>query len=181
MQSKHKDRQSLKVLLAIAFLTLLAGLVSFLGPQHHSDEDVYVSTNPRQIPALLKLPRDEPIDMLNLIQFKDVADYETGSGFEDKGWSGAEAYHEYARRSQIVIDRLEADIVYAGKPLITVIGPTDEKWDAMFVLRYENATVFRALLEDPDYKAHAFHRKAGVANSRLVRLDPAPKLMPGLK
>jgi len=140
--------------------------------------DVYISSRPEDFPAFLALPQDEPIEMLNLIRFKDVAEYEAGSGFEDKDWSGADAYYEYARRSQMVIDRMDAEIVYSGRPALTMIGPKGETWDAMFVLRYENVTVFGELLRDPEYRKHAFHRKAGVADSRLVRMAPAPNVMP---
>jgi len=116
--------------------------------------------------------------MLNLIRFKDKAEYDIGSGFEDKDWSGAEAYYEYARQSQKVIDRMDAEIVYSGRPVMTVIGPKHETWDAMFVLRYKDVKTFGDLLRDPEYQTHAFHRIAGVADSRLVRLAPSENKMP---
>jgi len=147
-------------------------------PEVSAERDVYLESRPEDFPAFLALPQDEPIEMLNLIRFKDVAEYEAGSGFEDKGWSGADAYYEYARRSQVVIDRMDAEIVYSGRPELAMIGPKGETWDAVFVLRYANAVVFGQLLRDPEYQAHAFHRRAGVADVRLVRLSPEPELMP---
>jgi hypothetical protein len=138
----------------------------------------YISSNPANLPKFLALPRDEPIDMLNMIRFKDLAEYEPDSEFANKGWTGAQAYAEYSRRSQVVLDRLGPEIVYSGTPAMTIIGPKDEYWDVVFVLRYASVPAFGEVMKDPEYQLHKFHRKAAVADSRLVRLAPAPAVMP---
>ena len=42
--------------------------------------------------AFKDLPRDTPIHMLNLIRFRDVAEYPEGHPLHGKGLTGREAY-----------------------------------------------------------------------------------------
>ncbi len=144
-----------------------------------AEKKTYTSTSPSSLPSFLTLPRNEPMDMLNMIRFKELAEYDEDSGFADKGWTGAEAYAEYSRLSQKVIDRLGlVKMTYSGTPAMTLIGPKDELWDVVFVLRYDSVKAFGELMKDPEYQAHKFHKQAAVLDSRLIRLAPAPLSMP---
>ena len=53
-----------------------------------------------------------------------------------------------------------------------VTGPQDEAWDLAFIAEYPNAAAFLAMVSDPEYREFVQHRTAGVADSRLLRLDP---------
>ena len=116
------------------------------------------------------LPTDEPSHMLNRIRFRDEAVYPEGSAFAEKGWTGEQAYAEYGRHSTPVARRVGGKPIYGATPQLTVIGPADEQWDAVFVMTYPSAAAFNAFLNDPEYKKHAFHRSAAVEDSRLIRL-----------
>ena len=134
----------------------------------------YVNSDKKAYTAMQDLPKDEPLDMLNMIRYKDKADYEEGSEFAEKGWSGAQAYAEYSRYASPIANRVGGKVVYLGAPQLTVIGPEHEQWDAIFIVSYPNLNAFLALIGDPEYQQHAFHRSAGVADSRLVRMAPSP-------
>ena len=58
------------------------------------------------------LPRDTPIHMLNLIRFKPYATYPDGHELAGKGLTGAEAYKEYMRTIQPVLERSGGHIVW---------------------------------------------------------------------
>lgn len=135
--------------------------------------NTYITSDKKAYDAMLELPVDEPLDMLNMIRYKDKAVYEEGSEFAKKGWTGEQAYAEYRRHSSPVASRVGSSVAYVGVPQITVIGPEHEKWDSVFIIRYPNLKSFQALLSDPEYQKHAFHRSAAVADSRLIRLEPA--------
>lgn len=118
-----------------------------------------------QFEAFKKLPRDMPILMLNLLRFRDRADYE-----DDREATGAEAYAAYGRQSGPIFDRVGGRIVWRGTPETVLIGPQDERWDLIFVARYPTAGAFLEMVTDPDYQIAVKHRQAAVLDSRLIRL-----------
>ncbi len=120
------------------------------------------------------LPRDRPIHMLNLIRLKDRAEYPHGHPNHGDGASGREAYRRYGASIGPVFARLGARQVWAGKPQVMVTGPASEQWDLAFIAEYPNSQAFIDMVRDPDYRANVVpHRTAGVADSRLLCLDPA--------
>ena len=129
-----------------------------------------------QFDAFKALPRDEPIQMLNLIRLKARADYPQGHPNHGKGMSGLDAYREYGRASAEIFGSLGGRQVWAGRPDVVVTGPTDERWDLAFIAEYPNAAAFLAMVTNPDYREHVKHRQAAVEDSRLIRMKP---LTPG--
>lgn len=119
--------------------------------------------------AFTALPRDEPIHMLNLLRFRDAADYPEGHEHAAKGWSGRRAYREYGVASGPVFTRVGGSILWRGSFECTVIGPGEERWDVGFVAAYPSGAAFLEMLADPDYRAAVVNRTAAVLDSRLVR------------
>lgn len=122
------------------------------------------------------LPRDRPIQMLNLIRLKPLADYPPGHPDHGKGLTGLDAYRAYGRTTGPIFRGLGGRQVWAGKPQVTVTGPDSEAWDLAFIAEYPSAEAFIAMVRDPQYRELVAHRTAGVADSRLVRMEP---LVPG--
>lgn len=122
------------------------------------------------------LPRDTPIQMLNLVRVRALADYPADHPNHSKGLTGLEAYRAYGRESAEVFARVGGKQVWAGNPETVVTGPTDERWDLAFIAEYPNAGAFLAMVTDPGYREVVKHRTAGVEDSRLIRLAP---LTPG--
>ena len=128
----------------------------------------YIDPSPENFAAFKALPRDTPIQMLNLIKFKAQADYPESHPNHGKGLTGAEAYRQYGRAIQPILARLGAAMVWQGRPECVVIGPAGE-WDDAFVMGYPNSAAFLTMVSDDEYKRHVVHRTAAVADSRLVR------------
>lgn len=126
----------------------------------------HIDPTREQFDAFKDLPRDTPILMLNLIRYRDVADY--GDGSDDV--SGAEAYRRYGKESGPIFARVGGSIVWRGRPEIVLTGPTDEVWDAAFIARYPHAGAFFEMVTDADYREAVKHRTAAVATSRLIRM-----------
>lgn len=129
-----------------------------------------------QFNAFKALPRDTPIQMLNLVRVRALADYPEDHPDHGKGLTGLEAYRAYGRESAEVFTRVGGKQVWAGRPETVVTGPTDERWDLAFIAEYPNAGAFLAMVTDPGYREVVKHRTAGVEDSRLIRLAP---LTPG--
>ena len=119
-----------------------------------------------QFDAFKDLPRDTPILRLNLMRYRDVADY--GDGSVDV--SGAEAYRCYGKESGPIFARVGGSIVWRGRPEIVLTGPTDEVWDAAIIACYPPAGAFFEMVTDADYREAVKHRTAAVATSRLIRM-----------
>jgi len=125
-----------------------------------------------QFEAFKALPRGTPIQMLNLIRLKPLAEYPADHPNHGKGMSGLDAYRAYGRDSAEVFARVGGRQVWAGRPEAVVTGPADEAWDLAFIAEYPSAAAFLAMVTDPAYREHVKHRTAGVADSRLIRLAP---------
>lgn len=111
-------------------------------------------------------PRQGPVNMLNLVQFRDQAAYPDG-----RSATGAEAYAAYGRESQPIFQRVGGQIIWRGRFELTVIGPEDERWDACFIARYPSPDAFVEMVRDPAYREAVKHRQAAVLTSRLIRLE----------
>ncbi len=110
--------------------------------------------------------------MLNLVRFRDRAEYPVGHPLAGKGLTGAEAYAEYGRTSGPVFARVGGSVVWRGVMQAIVIGPPDEYWDTAFVARYPNSAAFLEMVTDPAYKIAVVNRQAAVRTSRLIRFAP---------
>jgi uncharacterized protein (DUF1330 family) len=119
--------------------------------------------------AFKALPRDTPIQMLNLVRLRDRAAYPDG-----RVATGAEAYAAYGRESLPVFRRVGGRIIWRGRPEQVVIGPPDEGWHIAFVAWYPSAAAFLEMVTDPAYRIAVVHRQAAVDDSRLIRTGELP-------
>lgn len=122
--------------------------------------------------AFKALPRDRPVEMLNLLRFRARAAYPDGHERAGAGLTGAEAYRRYGAESGPVFRRVGGSILWSGTPELVLIGPADEAWDAAFIARYPTAAAFLEMVTDPVYRAAVIHRQAAVLTSRLIRHVP---------
>ncbi|MEO0864625.1 MAG: DUF1330 domain-containing protein [Pseudomonadota bacterium] len=126
-----------------------------------------------QFDAFKGLDRDQPIEMLNLVAFNDLANYPGDHELARDGLTGAQAYGLYGKHSGPVLDKVGGSILWRGRYEGTLIGPADEGWDVMFIARYPTAHAFLAMISDPDYQRAVVHRQAAVRTSRLIRCAPS--------
>ena len=122
--------------------------------------------------AFKSLPRHEPIHMLNLIRFRDVACYPPEHAEAESDLAGAKAYRRYSRQSAPIFSRVGGSIVWSATPRLVLIGPSDERWDAAFVACYPSAAAFLEMVTDEAYQRAVVHRQAAVETSRLIRMAP---------
>ena len=120
-----------------------------------------------QFSAMMKMPDDGPVWMLNMIRLRKKAKYEDGAKA-----TGAEAYAAYGRASEEFFKGVGGRIVWSGRPQHVLIGPKDERWDLCFIAEYPSAAAFGDMVKNPGYQAIVHHRQAAVKDSRLIRLKP---------
>lgn len=129
----------------------------------------HIDPDRAQFDAFKALDRDQPLNMLNLVRFNDLANYPGDHELARDGLTGAEAYGEYGRATAPILEKVGGSILWRGRFELTLIGPADETWDAMFIAHYPSAHAFLAMVSDPDYQKAVVHRQAAVKTSRLIR------------
>lgn len=134
----------------------------------------YIDPSPSNFQAFKDLPRDEPIHMLNLLRYREQAEYPDGHQHHGNGWSGRRAYEEYGATSGPIFRRVGGEILWRGAFQCMVTGPEpDEKlWHDGFVAQYPNAGAFFEMIKDPDYQIAVQNRTAALVDSRLMRFAP---------
>ena len=132
-------------------------------------EDRYVDPTRESFDAFKALPRDVPINMLNLLRFHEAAQYPADHPNAGKGWSGERAYQEYGKTSGPIFQRVGGTIIWRGKMESMVTGPDDKQWDSSFIAYYPNSGAFLEMVTDPEYQKAVVNRQAAVLTSRLIR------------
>ena len=137
-------------------------------------QDEHVDPERTQFDFFKSLPRDMPVNMLNLLRFREHAAYSEGHADAGKGLSGAQAYAEYGRTSSPVFTRVGGRIIWRGHMEAVLIGPDEARWDTSFIAYYPTAAAFLEMVTDPQYRIAVMHRQAAVLTSRLIRFAPLP-------
>ncbi len=129
----------------------------------------YVDPSRENWEAFKALPRDRPIHMLNLIKFRELAEYPEDHPNHGRGLTGREAYAIYGKGFQRLVADDGAAMVWSGPLECVVTGPPGE-WDEAFVMGYPDVGAFMVMVKNPDYVREILpHRNAAVADSRLIR------------
>jgi uncharacterized protein (DUF1330 family) len=134
----------------------------------------YIDPSPANFQAFKDLPRDEPIHMLNLLRYRELAEYPEGHEHHGNGWSGRRAYKEYGTTSGPIFSGVGGKIVWRGafQTMVTGPEPEDKVWHDGFVAEYPNSGAFFAMIKDPDYQLAVVNRTAALLDSRLMRFKP---------
>ena len=133
---------------------------------------IYIDPSRETFEAFKALPRDRPIHMLNLLLYRDEADYPAGHEHAGKGWSGRRAYEEYGKTSGPIFRRVGGTIVWRGSFQTMVTGPDAKRWHDGFIAHYPNAGAFFEMIKDPEYQQAVVNRTAALVDSRLMRFEP---------
>jgi uncharacterized protein (DUF1330 family) len=113
-----------------------------------------------------EVPPDTPIVMLNLLRFREEADYPAGSGHAP--CSGREAYARYSGHAAVAVAKAGGDLVWSGAVQSHPIAPPGERWDEVLLVRYPSVAAFLGMVMDPEYQRQSVHRTAALDDSRLV-------------
>jgi len=109
--------------------------------------------------------------MLNLLRFRDVADYSANPELmPSQPISGAEAYQKYIDHTLPFLEESGGDLVFLGKGDNFLIGPQEERWDLVMLVRQKSLSDFMAFSSNQGYLAGIGHRTAALEDSRLLPL-----------
>tara|TARA_B100000886_G_scaffold102900_1_gene68355 strand:- start:1015 stop:1416 length:402 start_codon:yes stop_codon:yes gene_type:complete len=118
-----------------------------------------ITPSEEQINGFLEDPNVGPISMVNLLKYKDKADYTDG---RDVNLSGKEAYMLYATEVINLISKYGGEFIFAGKVNRLMLGEVDEMWDEIAIAKYPSRKAMFEMTMDPEYQKIHIHRDAGL-------------------
>ena len=119
-----------------------------------------------QVTAFFGGPENGPFVMVNLLKFKETAEYADGS---DADLSGAKAYARYGKAIQACLAAVDGKQIYAGPVTGLMIGEVEELWDMVALVEYPSLAAMQKMMSSPEYRAIEVHRKAGLAGQLNIR------------
>lgn len=109
--------------------------------------------------------------MLNLLRFRDVADYSANPELApDESITGREAYRKYIDHTLPFLKESGGDIVLLADGGQYLIGPQEEQWDLVMLIRQNSLADFMAFASNQAYLVGMGHRTAALEDSRLLPL-----------
>lgn len=109
--------------------------------------------------------------MLNLLRFRDVADYSaTPHLAPQEPISGAAAYQLYIKHTLPHLEKSGGEVIFLGQGGHFLIGPANERWDAAMLVRQRSVSDFMAFAANQAYLEGMAHRVAALEDSRLLPL-----------
>lgn len=109
---------------------------------------------------------DGPFTMVNLLKFKEKAEYEDGS---DADLSGRDAYMRYGAAVQGCLATVGGKAIFSGMTTDLLLGDVEELWDMVALAHYPSRAAMLAMVQSADYQAIEKHRKAGLAGQLNIR------------
>jgi hypothetical protein len=110
-----------------------------------------------------------PVVMLNLLRFRPIADYSAHPHLApEQPITGAAAYRRYIDHTLPHLEKSGGSLDFVGTGGHFLIGPSDERWDAVLLVRQRSVADFLAFASNAEYLAGIGHRIAALEDSRLL-------------
>ncbi len=117
-------------------------------------------TDPARMAKMMEPGPDGPIVMVNLLKFKEKAEYADG---RETDLSGREAYMIYAAAVSDLLKQFGGRVLFAGDVTHLMIGKVEELWDEVALAEYPNRAALVAMARSEGMGEISVHRSAGLA------------------
>lgn len=139
------------------------------------ERKVYLEPTQESGRALVVRGIEGPVVMLNLLRFRDVADYGATPELGPAGAiSGEEAFRLYIEHTLPYLKESGGELVFFGRGGPFLIGPAEERWDAVMLVRQRSVSDFIAFAGNAEYLRGMGHRTAALEDSRLLPMVENP-------
>ena len=102
---------------------------------------------------------DSPISMINLLKFKDKAEYEDGRATD---LTGREAYQVYALAVAKLVENTGGKVLFGAEVSRLMLGEVEELWDTVAIAQYPSRRKMLEMMMSPEYAEISVHRTAGL-------------------
>jgi uncharacterized protein (DUF1330 family) len=132
-----------------------------------------VSPNEEQMKGFFEPGSQGPIYMLNLLKFKEKAEYADG---RETDLTGAEAYALYGAEVSKILIKLDGGGMFNAKVERLMLGEVEELWDRVAIAMYPNRQAMIEMMQSAEYQAIHHHRDAGLAGQLNIETTDAAGL-----
>ena len=128
--------------------------------------DIAVYPEREKLMELAGSTDSNPIIMLNLLKFRDMAKYSDG---RESKLSGREAYMLYGEKMRDIVTSGGGRMLISADLKDVVIGKVSDLWDVVALVEYPSAAGFFAIAASPEVMEIGVHREAGLEGQLLIR------------
>jgi len=118
-----------------------------------------VMPNETQLKEFEEQGEDKPIFMVNLLKFKEKAQYPDK---RETNLTGEEAYAIYSKEVAIHLAKVGGKPIFGGDVQRLMLGEVEDLWDKVAIASYPSRKAMLQMISDPDYIESAQHRVAGL-------------------
>lgn len=139
---------------------------------------MYIEPTREAAIALFQRGIEGEVVMLNLLRFRETADY---SGHPElapeEDITGEQAYKLYMKHAAPFIQEAGGEVIFMGAAGACLIGPQEERWDLVLLVKQRSVSDFFSFANNKDYLAILGHRTAALEDSRLLPMLPSAGFM----
>ena len=117
-------------------------------------------SDPKQMEQMTEKGPDGPIFMVNLLKFKDKAEYADG---RETDLSGREAYQLYGAGVAGLITEYGGRIFFVADVTFLSLGQVEELWDEVAIAAYPDRNALFRMSTSQEWQDLSVHRTAGLA------------------
>jgi len=128
-------------------------------------------SSPDRIQEMMAAGPEGPIYMVNLLKFKEKAEYEDG---RETDLTGYEAYQIYAKEVVKLLAKFGGKGVFAGEVTFLALGQVEELWDEVAIAMYPTRSDLFRMSTSKEWQAIAVHRAAGLAGQLNIETVVQP-------
>ena len=115
--------------------------------------------DPERVAAMQEPGPEGPVVMLNLLKFRERAQYADG---RKTRLSGRDAYAIYAEAVTDLVREFGGEMLFTGDVTFLSIGQVEDLWDEVALVKYPNRAALWAMSLSEKWREIAVHREAGL-------------------
>jgi uncharacterized protein (DUF1330 family) len=129
-----------------------------------------VMPNESQIKGFFEPGAPGPIYMVNLLKFKEKAEYADG---RETPLTGAEAYQLYAAAVSELLQQFGGHAAFFADVQRLILGEVEELWDEVAIAVYPSRQAMLDMMQSDTMKEISEHRAAGLAGQLNIETTGA--------
>lgn len=130
-------------------------------------------SDPKQMEEALQPGPDGPIFMINLLKFKDKAEYADG---RETDLTGRQAYQLYGAGVAGLLPEYGGRIFFVADTTFLPLGQVEELWDEVAIAAYPDRASLMKMTRSQEWQDIAVHRAAGLKGQLNIESVAPPHL-----
>ena len=132
-----------------------------------------VTPSDAQMKGFFENDHGKPISMVNLLKFKDKAEYPEDHELQGTDMTGAEAYAIYGAAVTKIVEGLGGEMRFFGHVQRLMLGEVEDLWDMVAIAMYPSRAAMMEMMQSPKMLEIGAHRAAGLAGQLNIETSQA--------